>query len=41
MTDIKKAILNQLIYFMQKLHLSNNECIDYKHTVIYGPPGTS
>ena len=40
MEDIKKAVLNQLIYFMQKLHLSNNECIDYKHTVIYGPPGT-
>jgi DNA replication protein DnaC len=40
MEDIKKSVLNQLIYFMQKLHLSNNECIDYKHTVIYGPPGT-
>ncbi len=35
--NIKTAILDQLLYFMQKLHLTSN---DYKHMILYGPPGT-
>ena len=35
--SIKTAILDQLLYFMQKLHLTSN---DYKHMILYGPPGT-
>ena len=38
MTDIKNNILNQILFYVQNLHVSNN--LDYKHTVIYGPPGT-
>lgn len=39
MNGLKKAILDQLIYFMQGLHkgISTSE---FKHTVIYGQPGT-
>ena len=39
MQKIKETIIRQLLYFIQRLHVS---CIgsDYKHTVIYGPPGT-
>ena len=38
---IKKSIFEQIIYFIQKLHLTKNEKDgDFKHTVIYGPPGT-
>lgn len=39
MDSIKQSILNQLIYFVQELHLGK-ETSDFKHTVIYGPPGT-
>ena len=39
MNKLKTSIVNQLIYFMQDLHISNNES-DFKHTVISGPPGT-
>ena len=39
MDSIKQSILNQLIYFIQELHLGN-ETSDFKHTVLYGPPGT-
>jgi len=39
MDKLKTSILNQLIYFMQDLHISNNGS-DFKHTVISGPPGT-
>lgn len=39
MKSLKSSILDQLIYFMQDLHLSNGSC-DFKHTVLYGPPGT-
>jgi SpoVK/Ycf46/Vps4 family AAA+-type ATPase len=35
--SIKTAIVDQLLYFMQKLHLTSN---DYKHMILYGPPGT-
>lgn len=45
---IKESVFEQLIYFIQNLHLgpdcSDTSCcatasIDYKHTVIIGPPG--
>jgi AAA+ superfamily predicted ATPase len=39
MKSLKSSILDQLIYFMQDLHLSNGSS-DFKHTVLYGPPGT-
>ena len=39
MQKIKTDILNQLIYFIQDLHVGNAGG-DFKHTVIYGPPGT-
>ena len=39
MTDLKKTILYQLLYFIQRLHESKHTS-DFKHTVIYGPPGT-
>jgi SpoVK/Ycf46/Vps4 family AAA+-type ATPase len=39
MDSIKQSILNQLIYFIQELHMGNNTS-DFKHTVLYGPPGT-
>lgn len=38
--DFKVSILEQLIYFIQKLHLNNNNSGDFMHTVLYGPPGT-
>ena len=43
MKNIKTSIINQIIYFIQNLHLENDQSghsIDYKHTVIFGPPGT-
>lgn len=39
MKDLKQNVLEQLLYFLQNLHLSKNGG-DYKHTVLYGPPGT-
>jgi|LauGreDrversion4_1035100.scaffolds.fasta_scaffold14546_2 SpoVK/Ycf46/Vps4 family AAA+-type ATPase len=39
MKSLKSSILDQLVYFLQDLHLSNGDC-DFKHTVLYGPPGT-
>ena len=36
---LKENVFDQLLYFVQNLHISNNGG-DYKHTVIYGPPGT-
>lgn len=38
--SIKNAILNQLLYFLQNLHINKEDESDYKHTIIYGPPGT-
>ena len=38
MSSIKESILYQILYFIQKLHI-NGTSQDYKHTVIYGPPG--
>ena len=39
MTSLKTAILDQLIYFLQDLHITRGES-DFKHIVLYGPPGT-
>jgi len=38
MESLKTDILDQLLYFVQELHLGKES--DFKHTVIYGPPGT-
>jgi SpoVK/Ycf46/Vps4 family AAA+-type ATPase len=51
MEKVKKAILQQMIYFIQQLHLTNtfpmdetattlSLSLDYKHTILSGPPGT-
>jgi SpoVK/Ycf46/Vps4 family AAA+-type ATPase len=49
MKKLKKSILQQMIYFIQKLHLSDNTTNkhkfalkqdDFKHTMFTGPPGT-
>jgi len=47
METVKKSILQQMIYFIQKLHIvttsstnTNNNANDYKHTILTGPPGT-
>ena len=37
MSNLKKNILDQILYYIQDLHLYGN---DFMHTVIYGPPGT-
>ena len=37
MKNLKKNILDQILYYIQDLHLYGN---DFMHTVIYGPPGT-
>jgi hypothetical protein len=34
----KESIINQLLYFMQELHINKEH--DFKHMVIYGAPGT-
>lgn len=39
LNDLKKSVLNQLFYFIQNLHIGENNT-DYKHTVLFGPPGT-
>lgn len=36
MTGLKQSVLNQLIYYIQDLHRSD----DFKHTILCGPPGT-
>jgi len=40
METIKKSVLDQMLFFIQKLDIDLNGNSDYKHTVIYGPPGT-
>lgn len=45
MESVKRSILQQLIYFIQQLHINVFDCgnvdvSDFKHTVIMGPPGT-
>ena len=39
MDSLKKSVLDQLLYFVQDLHLGKNVS-EFKHTVIYGSPGT-
>lgn len=39
MRELKDNIVDQLLYFLQNMHIHNNNS-DYKHTVLYGPPGT-
>jgi SpoVK/Ycf46/Vps4 family AAA+-type ATPase len=36
---MKQSIVEQLIYFVQELHIGIN-ISEFKHTIIYGPPGT-
>lgn len=38
--NLKKSIVDQLLYFIQKLHIDKSDNEDYKHTVLSGPPGT-
>ena len=38
LTELKQSIFEQIIYFMLQLHVDNNT--DYKHTILFGPPGT-
>ena len=41
MNLLKENVVDQLLYFIQKLHIaSNKNDQDFLHTVIYGPPGT-
>jgi SpoVK/Ycf46/Vps4 family AAA+-type ATPase len=41
MSTLKTAIIQQMIYFMQELHISSDPLKnDYKHTIFMGPPGT-
>jgi len=39
MESLKQSVFDQLLYFIQKLHIGK-ETADFKHTAIYGPPGT-
>jgi len=39
MKELKSNVMNQILYFIQNLHIHKDES-DYKHTVLYGPPGT-
>lgn len=36
--DFKSQVLNQILYFIQKLHVDSES--DFMHTVLSGPPGT-
>ena len=38
LTEFKNDVLNQLLYFVQNLHVGTNP--DFMHTVLTGPPGT-
>ena len=40
MVELKKNIVDQILYFVQDLHKNKNTTGDFMHTVIYGPPGT-
>jgi len=40
MNSLKNNIVDQVIYFMQDLHIVKDNNQDFMHTVIYGPPGT-
>jgi len=40
MNDLKNNIVDQILYFIQELHINKNSSGEFLHTVIYGPPGT-
>jgi len=41
METLKTSIMQQMIYFIQNLHISSDPSRnDYKHTILMGPPGT-
>jgi len=41
MKELKENVVEQILYFIQELHLSDSTAsVDFMHTVIYGPPGT-
>jgi SpoVK/Ycf46/Vps4 family AAA+-type ATPase len=40
MSKLKNNIVDQILYFVQKLHKNKNLSGEFLHTVIYGPPGT-
>jgi len=41
MKKLKETIVDQILFFIQKLHYNKNtKESDFMHTVIYGPPGT-
>jgi hypothetical protein len=41
METLKTSIMQQMIYFIQGLHISKDPSKnDYKHTILMGPPGT-
>lgn len=41
METLKTSIMQQMIYFVQELHISTDPSKnDYKHTILMGPPGT-
>lgn len=40
MVELKRNIVDQILYFAQDLHKNKNSSGDFMHTVIYGPPGT-
>ena len=40
MEMLKENIVDQLLYYIQNLHINKNVTIDFMHTVLYGPPGT-
>ena len=37
---LKKQLLEQMLYFIQDLHLNNSNDSEYLHTILAGPPGT-
>jgi len=39
LTNFKQCVVEQLLYFIQKLHIGSKDS-DFKHTVLTGPPGT-
>ena len=40
MEMVKENIVDQLLYYIQDLHINKNTTTDFMHTVLYGPPGT-
>ena len=40
MEQLKKSVIDQILYFMQHLHKNKDNTGEFLHTIIYGPPGT-